>query len=299
VNFQYCVVRKWESGRTNAPPLVPAARIPTFRKPRKVGQPPSWWHKDGRAPKGEPAPRAGVDAYLLEWITKQLLNRECFSEQRDGNCRLVADFAARLSETAPIWYRQVAPVAEWVARSIWSTIRRPDTPFATRLTQGNKREAKGRPSIPPAKPAPQPDNVCRVCGKSVSLGRSYCSECDATTARERIVEIAKIGRVASHAPGPKARRAETQRRHALAKRDWEPSNLPAWLNEETYTSKIQPLLAGIANPVIMTTLGVSVTYAVAIRAGRRRPHPRHWESLAELVGITVSSPAVNLKGFFL
>jgi CRISPR-associated endonuclease Cas1 len=230
--------------------------------------------------------RAAVDAYLLEWITKQLLSREWFSEQRDGNCRLVADFAARLSETAPIWYRQVAPVAEWVARAIWSTIRRPDTPLATRLTQGNKREAKGRPSIPPAKPVPQPENVCRVCGKSVPFGRSYCSECDDTAARERIVEIAKVGRIASHAPGPKARRAQTQRQHALAKKAWQPSSLPAWLNEETYTRKIQPLLAGIANPVIMSALGVSVTYAVAIRAERRRPHPRHWEMLATLVGVS-------------
>jgi uncharacterized OB-fold protein len=79
----------------------------------------------------------------------------------------------------------------------WSTIRRPDTPFATRLTQGNKREAKGRQSVAPVKPAPQPESSCRVCGKSVSLGRSYCSECEVTTARERIVEIAKIGRVAT------------------------------------------------------------------------------------------------------
>ena len=100
------------------------------------------------------------------------------------------------------------------------------------------------------------------------------------------MEIAKVGRIASQAPGPRAHGgAETQRRHALAKKDWQPSSLPAWLNEETYTRKIQPLLAGIANPVIMSALGVSVTYAVAIRAGRRRPHPRHWEALAGLVGI--------------
>jgi CRISPR-associated endonuclease Cas1 len=229
--------------------------------------------------------RPHVDAYVLEWITKQLLSREWFSEQRDGNCRLISDFAARLSETAPIWYRQVAPVAEWVARAFWSTIKRPDTPLATRLTQENKREAKGRPSVPPAKPAPQPESICRVCGNSVSSGRSYCSMCDATTACERILEIAKVGRVASQAPGPKARRVETQRRHALAKKAWQPSSLPSWLNENTYESRIQPLLAGIANPVIMSALGVSVTYAVAIRAGRRRPHPRHWQTLAELVGV--------------
>jgi CRISPR-associated endonuclease Cas1 len=228
--------------------------------------------------------RPQVDAYLLDWITRQPLNREWFFEERDGNCRLMAPFAARLSETTPTWGGAIAPITEWVARVFWSTIRKPNTLFATRLTQGNKREAKGRPSVPPAKPAPQPQSVCRVCGKSVTFGRSYCSECDATTARERIVEIAKVGRVASQTPGPQARRAETQRQHALAKNAWQSSSLPTWLNDEVYAQKIQPLLAGIANPVIMSALGVSVTYAVAIRAGRRRPHPRHWKALAELVG---------------
>jgi hypothetical protein len=230
--------------------------------------------------------RPQVDSYLLEWITRQSLSRDWFVEQRDGNCRLLGSFAARLCQTAPTWGLAVAPYAEWVARAFWSTIHKPDAPFATRLTQGNKRETKGRPSFPPAKPAPQPENVCRVCGKSISFGRTYCSECDATTARERIVEIAKVGRIASQAPGPKARRAQTQRRHALARSAWQPSSLPSWLTEEVYDSKIQPLLAGVANPVIMSALGVSVTYAVAIRAGRRRPHPRHWEALAKLVCVT-------------
>jgi len=230
--------------------------------------------------------RPQVDSYLLDWITRQPLSREWFLEQRDGNCRLLGSFAARLCQTAPTWGRAVAPYAEWVARAFWSTIRKPDTPFVTRLTQGNRREAKGRPSVPSAKPAPQPESVCRVCGKSVSFRRSYCSECDATTSRERIVEIAKIGRVASQGSGPRARRGETQRRHALAKMAWQPSSLPTWLSEEVYTSKIQPRLAGIANPTIMSALGISVTYAVAIRAGRRRPHPRHWQALAELVGVS-------------
>lgn len=230
--------------------------------------------------------RPQVDAYLVDWITRQPLNREWFFEQRDGNCRLMAPFAARLSETAQTWGRAVAPITEWVAHAFWSTIHKPDAPFATRLSQGNKREAKGYPSVSPANPAPQPESVCCVCGTSVSLRRNYCSECEATTTRAHIVEIAKIGRIASHAPGPKSRRAETQRRHALAKKAWQPSSLPAWLNQATYAHKIQPLLAGVANPVIMSTLGVSVTYAVAIRAGRRRPHPRHWQALGKLVGVT-------------
>src|SRR5271166_233121 len=37
--------------------------------------------------------RPQVDAYLLDWITRQSLSREWFFEQRDGNCRLMATLA--------------------------------------------------------------------------------------------------------------------------------------------------------------------------------------------------------------
>jgi hypothetical protein len=47
--------------------------------------------------------RSEIDAYLLDWITRQPLRREWFSEQRDGNCRLAGSFAVRLSETSPIF----------------------------------------------------------------------------------------------------------------------------------------------------------------------------------------------------
>jgi hypothetical protein len=110
-----------------------------------------------------------------------------------------------------------------------------------------------------------------------------------------MVEFAKMGRVAAHAAGPQARLAETQRRHALARWSWEPSSLPGWLNEEVYANKIQPLLRDMANPVIMSALGISVTYAVAIRKGRRLPHPRHWEALEKLAG--VSAEGVGQKAF--
>ena len=100
--------------------------------------------------------RPQIDAYLLDWITRQPLSRSWFSEQPDGNCRLLASFAVQLSETAQTWGRAVAPIAEWVARAFWSTISRPDAPLPTRLTQDNKREAKGSCSIPLAKLTPPP-----------------------------------------------------------------------------------------------------------------------------------------------
>src|SRR5437879_11061206 len=96
--------------------------------------------------------RPHVDAYLLDWVTRQPLRREWFSEQGDRNCRLTASFAVSLSETVPIWQRAVAPIAEWFARAIWSPIRRPDTPLATRRLKATNVHRKARRPVHHAPP---------------------------------------------------------------------------------------------------------------------------------------------------
>jgi CRISPR-associated endonuclease Cas1 len=55
--------------------------------------------------------RPQVDAYLLDWLTKGPLKREWFFEKRDGNCRLMNSLAVKLSESALMWRRAIAPVA--------------------------------------------------------------------------------------------------------------------------------------------------------------------------------------------
>jgi CRISPR/Cas system-associated endonuclease Cas1 len=44
--------------------------------------------------------RPQVDAYVLDWITREPLRRDWSFEQGDGTCRLMGSFAVRLSETA-------------------------------------------------------------------------------------------------------------------------------------------------------------------------------------------------------
>jgi CRISPR-associated endonuclease Cas1 len=227
--------------------------------------------------------RSHVDAYLLDWITRQPLRREWFSEQRDGNCRLTASFAVRLSETADSWRRAVAPIAEWFARAIWSTIRRPDTPLATRLTQSNKREAKGARMPTPA-PALRPQNICLGCGKDISAGSTRCAVCAVDVSRTKMVEIAKQGRSASKTPESRARLATTQRRQSTARWNWNPTSQPDWLTQEFYEDQIRPALVNCSLSQITAALGVSILYASDIRRGRR-PHPRHWRILAGLVGL--------------
>ena len=231
--------------------------------------------------------RPQVDGYVLDWITRQFLNREWFFEQRDGNCRLMAPFAVELTKTAPIWGRAVAPVAEWVARAFWSTIRKPDVPFATRLTQDNKREVKSAARPAPVSP-PRPEHICVGCGKPIAKGSTRCAICGVEGLRERMPEVAKLGRQISHESRAQARRRESKRRHDLARRNWSPTDQPAWLTDEAYMRRIQPKLADATLSEIASVIGVSIPYAVAIRAGRRRPHPRHWETLAKLVGVSVS-----------
>jgi len=74
--------------------------------------------------------------------------------------------------------------------------------------------------------------------------------------------------------------------HAVAYTWWEPSSLPSWLTEECFAQKIQPLLRAKKVREIAAAIQVSKLYAGLIRSGRRRPHPRHWQMLAKLVGVS-------------
>jgi len=230
--------------------------------------------------------RPQIDAYVLDWITREPLRRHWFFEKHDGNCRLMGPFAVHLSETTPTWGRAVAPIAEWVCRTLWAKRSRPSRQFlpATRLTESHRRQAKGSSSSLPVKHAPRLPTVCRACGALIKPGQRYCASCAPLVSKAELVKAAHRGRVASHSREAQAQRAETQRQHHAAKRAWQPSQQPAWLDEKTYGEKIQPRLAEITVLTISTALGISEPYATDIRAGKRRPHPRHWQTLAQLVG---------------
>jgi CRISPR-associated endonuclease Cas1 len=231
--------------------------------------------------------RPQVDGFLVDWITRETLKREWFFEQRDGNCRLMAALAVQLSQTAPTWGRAVAPIAEWVAQSFWTRNHKPprgEKRLPTHLTQRRRSEGRGREFIPDAKPAPYPKKICRGCGATTRGGR-HCPSCGREVSRGDLIESAKIGRVVAQSPKSQEKRSETQRRHRAAQRAWRSSLSPAWLTEDTYEEKIQPRLAGVTISALASTLGVSEPYAADIRTGRRRPHPRHWQALAELAGI--------------
>jgi hypothetical protein len=100
-----------------------------------------------------------------------------------------------------------------------------------------------------------------------------------------MIKAARIGRVIANSPEARARQAEKQRRNHAALKKWHPSENPEWLTEKFYREEIQSRLAGITVPAIAAALRLSQPYAAEIRAGRHCPHPRHWLSLARLVGL--------------
>jgi CRISPR-associated endonuclease Cas1 len=232
--------------------------------------------------------RPCVDAFLLKWITSEPLRREWFFEQRDGNCRLMASFAQRLSESLPSWRQNVGPMAEWVSQLLWSTIRNHGRLPATHLTQTHRRQAKGRSKLRVIVP-PRPAHLCRTCGAIASAGHRYCAICRVAVTSRELIKGAQVGRLISHSAAAEAKRAETRRRHVAAQKAWLPSNQPTWLAEESYRRKIQPRLREVTVPTIRTALGISNGYATNIRSGKREPHPRHWQTLAGLVGVLSDS----------
>ncbi len=229
------------------------------------------------------AVRPSVDAWLLDWIMREPFRRSDFFEERNGNCRLLRTLTAKLSGTTSIWGKLVAPWAEYVARTVWATTGRLGK-APTRLTQLHRREAKGGMPIP-AVESPKPERVCRGCGKSIRAGRSDCGQCAVDGATKRLAEAARVGRIVGHSPEARAKEGKSQRMHARARLSWNASSQPPWLTPDVYSERIKPLLAEVSTSVIASRIGVSRWYARKIRCGYR-PHPRHWQLLAQLAGIS-------------
>ena len=74
----------------------------------------------------------------------------------------------------------------------------PSSPLATRLTQRQKREAKAANHA--RRPAPSPHSICQGCGKVVASGSANCAVCAVGVSRQRMSDVARLGRAASKTP---------------------------------------------------------------------------------------------------
>jgi hypothetical protein len=226
--------------------------------------------------------RPQVETCLLDWVASEPLRKADFFETATGNCRLMSKICTKLSGTASVWGKLVAPWAEYVARTLWAGAKSRRTCNSippTRLTQQRRTEAKGKVWIAAVEP-PKTDHLCRGCGKIVPIGRSNCAACAIGGATERLVSAAKLGRVAARSPEARAKHVASRRRHAQACSAWDASTQPAWLTGEFYCQKIQPLLVGVSSSAIAAWIGCRAgTLAASVRViGRIRGTGRRWRN---------------------
>jgi CRISPR-associated endonuclease Cas1 len=227
--------------------------------------------------------RPEVDGYVLDWLTHGLIQRKDFFEKADGTCRLMAGLCVQLSQTAKTWGNAVAPWAELIVRTLWATVGKPGKLPATPLTGDHRREGREAEHARPVALPPKPPRVCKVCG--IACEKIFCASCGVAHTRQAFDR----GRRAAQTPESRARRSSTQQAHVDAIRNWKPSQNFAWLDRKTYINKIQPRLGGVSISTLRSALGISEPYAAFIRSGSRVPHPRHWQSLARLVGVSRAS----------
>jgi len=213
--------------------------------------------------------RPQIEAWLLNWIASEPFRRSDFFETGTGNCRLMSQLCSKLGGTTSVWGKLVAPWAEYVARALSTATKsgheRNSSP-PTRLTQRHRTEAKGKVWTPSVKFS-KADHLCRGCGKKILEGRIHCGQCAVTSATERLVDAALIGRQTANGPEAQLKRANTQRQIAVAKRAWKPSDQPAWLTERFYAERIQPLLASLSASTVARHISVSRWYAGRLREG--------------------------------
>lgn len=231
-----------------------------------------------------------VDSCVLGWLIGGVVSRKWFYEEPNGNCRLMADLATRLSETAPTWKRAVGPLAEKVAQALWKSKSRAPSEriLPTRLTQKRRSQGRGRDFIAKPVASSRPENICANCGV-VTQGAKHCVTCGRQVSSKKLTELAKVGRIVARSPESRAKHSRTIKKHLAARRTWLLSSNNHRLDEHTYIKEIQPRLINISVSRLAQSIGVSEAYASNIRKGRFRPHPMHWKTLAELVGLQIES----------
>ena len=129
------------------------------------------------------AVRPTVDRWLLEFISLHTFTARDFLEVREGVVRVTSQLTPAVAETAPLWAKAVAPVAEKVAQDFYRWWRgrdrkQPTTARAklpTPLTQASR--SAGRPTSNGVAKAPEAPNVervrkCRECGDPLPPGKA-------------------------------------------------------------------------------------------------------------------------------
>src|SRR5690242_15997622 len=133
----------------------------------------------------------------------------------------MAPFAARLAETAPMWARAVAPIAEWVAQVLWNSTASTgkNQPVPTRLTQRRKAEGRGKLFATRGIATPKQVRICEACGAE-GIENRYCESCAVEISRDTMAQAALTKHATSLTAKRKAEISQKISDHAVAITWW-------------------------------------------------------------------------------
>jgi CRISPR-associated endonuclease Cas1 len=170
-------------------------------------------------------------------------------------------------------------------------------------TKGLGPRTKRRRKPPAQLEAALPLPICKGCGSVLEPPEdrrrrrgAYCPECLArrraelgtalpAAAREQASDFeARTGTSPTHNAETRERRRRANSTNQAERWAWDSAHPEHPRDEEWFRSEVLPGLASVTLTRIAQATGMSTSAASKVRAGRRIPHPRHWEKLAEIAG---------------
>jgi CRISPR/Cas system-associated endonuclease Cas1 len=251
------------------------------------------------------AVRPYVEYWLFTYFQATAFANRDFHELPDGEVRLSHPLNSHLAHTAAMWRKACEPIAEWLAQSferasglapVRAVLASPAAPLSRA-----KPEAKPMKGIVPTlmpqlgtfiptarghRPAAVKDNpvprACWHCGRALTPDRrAFCSEKCAENYRRAMAKRRPVIEPVAH-PARKQHREATLTGRRAAER------LPASDGDALrrwYWNELQPRLSRLHPTEVALGAAMGRSYAYYIVAGTRIPHPRHYPSLAALVGV--------------
>jgi hypothetical protein len=261
--------------------------------------------------------RPDVDAFLLDLLEDRAFTSRDFTELSNGICRVAAPLSHELALTLPRWRECLRPIVADLAqtfrdalsnrsiepriRSIGAAARRTNPgPQPSPLLQTPRKTSQPRPyaaklwGAPPVEALAANPIPCAMCGKLVlKRRRRHCDECMPEARREhrlRAIETARAALAAQTASGNDPRRdpgMNQKRGEAIAEghrrnRVWTQEHRGSARDQTWFVREVVPKLNHLTLKAIAKATGLSLAACSRIRAGKRVPHPRHWDTVVAL-----------------
>jgi hypothetical protein len=275
------------------------------------------------------AVRPGVDAFVLDLLEERVLTSRDFVELSNGVCRVRAPLTHDLALTLPKWRQLMAAIAAHLAQAFRGSIDREHravvaprkapshratlapTSAQSPLQLTPRNASQPRPYASKVWKTPQPEALrlvpipCAACGEPVvKRRRRHCDACipgmKVAQASKAVVAARKALALQAAAGNDPRRDPEVNRKRAAAiseghrrNREWRRENAELGRDETWFRRDLLPRLDGFSLKEMAAATGLSLAACSRIRSGRRTPHPRHWEALANLTSARGRDPSLR------